>query len=78
MYYCAPIAFTDPLILTAITSVYEEYLEDVIIGTIATAYLKRRDYEDYRFMWGEFMKRISEAIKAECRRTGHKQIQVLK
>ena len=77
-FYAAPIPFIDPEDLTALTYVYDEYLEDVVLGTIAKAQIKRGNFEEHDRIWNIFLIRIREAQKAEDRRTGLKQIQVIK
>lgn len=77
-FYAAPIPFSDPEELDALTFVFDEYLEDVIIGTVATALLQNGRFEEYQFLKREFDKRVKEAYKAEGRRTGNKQMVVMK
>ena len=77
-FYAAPMPFTDPADLTALSYVYDEYIEDVILGTVAKAQIKRGNFEEHDRIWRMFQVRIREAQKAEGRRTGLKQIQVLK
>lgn len=77
-YYQAPVALTDPEDLDVLTQVYDEYLDDVIIGVLMACHLKRKEYEEYNYTESKFMQRVKEAIWAEGRRTGHKQIQVIK
>ena len=77
-FYAAPVPFIDPEELTALTYVYDEYLEDVVFGTVAKAQIKRGNFEEYDRIWNIFLGRVREAQKAEDRRTGLKQIQVIK
>jgi hypothetical protein len=77
-YYQAPNVLTDPEDLDVLTQVYDEYLDDVILGVLMACHLKRKEYEEYNYTEVKFVQRIKEAIWAEGRRTGNKQIQVIK
>lgn len=77
-FYASPVPFVDETDLTALSYVFDEYVEDVILGTVASALLQRGNFEEYDRLQNIFLMRVREAIKAEGRRTGHKQMTAMR
>jgi hypothetical protein len=77
-YYAIPLPLEDEEDLDAEIEVPYEYTDVVVQGVVARSYLKRREYEEYQLQKQEYELLLNRAIKAEGRRQGNKQLNIVR